>query len=46
MKFIGQWFLDSKTKAMYQPLVGAIKADKFLNALSAVEKEFYKHKGE
>ncbi len=40
------WFLDSNGKAMYQALVGAIKADKFLNALSAVEKEFYKHKGE
>ena len=40
------WFLNSNGKAMYQALVGAIKADKFLNALSVVEKEFYKHKGE
>ena len=40
------WFLNSKGQAMFQPLVGAIKADNFLNALSAVEQAFYKHKGE
>ncbi|SFV63195.1 hypothetical protein MNB_SM-4-84 [hydrothermal vent metagenome] len=33
------WFLNSKGKAMYQPLVGAIKADNFLNALDVVEKK-------
>ena len=34
------WFLKPDAEPMYQPLMGAMKADNFLEALEIVKKEF------
>jgi thioredoxin-related protein len=36
------WFLKSDGQPMYQPLMGAVKADPFLQALDIVKNEFNK----
>lgn len=38
------WFLLSNGEPMYQPLMGAVREDAFLQALGIVEKEFSKIK--
>ncbi|WP_457744340.1 thioredoxin family protein [Sulfurimonas sp.] len=38
------WFLKSDGKPMFQPLMGAVKADAFLQALGIVKTEFDKSK--
>ena len=37
------WFLYPNTKAMFQPIPGAVKVEYFLEALSSVKKEFAKN---
>lgn len=39
------WFLNSKGEPMFQPLVGAVDAKNFLNALGLVKTEFDKISG-
>ncbi len=38
------WFLKSDGEPMFQPLMGAVKADNFLEALGIVKTEFDKQK--
>nr|WP_321266509.1 thioredoxin family protein [uncultured Sulfurimonas sp.] len=35
------WFLSTSGEPMFQPIMGAIDANNFLNALDIVKKEFY-----
>jgi hypothetical protein len=39
------WFLLPSGEPMFEPVMGAIDANNFLKALSIVEKEFNKRKG-
>jgi len=38
----GTWFLKSDGEPMYEPVMGAIDSDQFLNALESVKQEYKK----
>ncbi len=38
----GTWFLKSDGEPMYEPVMGAIESDQFLNALESVKQEYKK----